>query len=131
MSDGTTSTTSEGLSDNVAGALAYVTLLPAIIFLLIAPYNKKPFVKFHALQCLGLYVIAIFVFVVLGIFSFVLAFIPFIHFLAFIFFPLFGGLFSLALLILWVMCVLKAYQGSAFKIPGIASFAAKQSGYNG
>jgi uncharacterized membrane protein len=131
MSDGTTSTTAEGLSDNAAGALAYVTLLPAIIFLLIAPYNKKPFVKFHSLQCLGLYVIAIAVYVVLGVVSAIIAFIPFIRVLAFFFFPLFGGLFGLALLIVWVMCVLKAYQGGAFKIPLIASFAAKQSGYNG
>lgn len=29
-----------GLSDNAAGALAYVTIIPAIIFLIVEPYNK-------------------------------------------------------------------------------------------
>lgn len=43
-----------GLGDSAAGALAYVTIIPAILFLVLAPYNTKPFVKFHAFQCLGL-----------------------------------------------------------------------------
>ena len=29
-----------GLTDNAAGAIAYLTIVPAIIFLLIEPYNK-------------------------------------------------------------------------------------------
>ena len=44
----------EGLSDTAAGALAYVTIIPAIIFLVLAPYNTKPFIRFHAFQCIGL-----------------------------------------------------------------------------
>ena len=43
-----------GLADNVAGLLAYVTIIPAIIFLLIEPYRRNPFVRFHAFQCLGI-----------------------------------------------------------------------------
>ena len=39
-----------GLSDNAAGALAYVTIIPAIVFLLVEPYNKNSFVRFHAWQ---------------------------------------------------------------------------------
>ena len=30
-----------GLSDNTAGALAYITIIPAIIFLVMEPYNKN------------------------------------------------------------------------------------------
>ena len=45
---------SAGLADNVAGALAYVTVLPAILFLVLEPYNKRPFVRFNALQSLGI-----------------------------------------------------------------------------
>src|SRR3954452_9966484 len=45
---------SAGLSDNAAGAIAYVTIIPAIIFLLVEPYNRKRFVRFHAFQCLFL-----------------------------------------------------------------------------
>ena len=36
-----------GLADNVAGLLAYLTIIPAIIFLVIEPFNKNRFVRFH------------------------------------------------------------------------------------
>ena len=49
----------QGLSDNAAGAIAYITIIPAIVFLLVEPYNKKPFVRFHAWQCIFLYVACI------------------------------------------------------------------------
>ena len=39
-----------GMAQNVAGALAYVTLIPAIIFLVAAPYNQNKFIKFNSLQ---------------------------------------------------------------------------------
>ncbi len=46
-----------GLSDNVAGMLAYVTIIPAIVFLVVAPYNKSRFIRFHSFQsiffCVG------------------------------------------------------------------------------
>ena len=106
--------TGEGLSDNAAGALAYVTFIPAVIFLVVAPYNQKPFVKFHAFQSLGL-----------AVTGFVLGFINIIPILGQIIFLI--GL--LALFVLWVLCVLKASQGNAFKLPVIGNFAAQQSGY--
>ncbi len=37
-----------------AGALAYVTILPEILFLILEPYNKRRFIKFHAFQSIGL-----------------------------------------------------------------------------
>src|SRR5579875_101746 len=104
----------QGLSDTAAGALAYITIIPAIIFLVMEPYNRRPFVKFHAFQCLGLAV----VWFCLGIIRIV---------------PIIGLLImlvgSLALLVCWVMSIIKASQGSYFKLPVISEFAAKQSGY--
>ena len=44
----TQSAAPSGLSDTAAGALAYVTIIPAIIFLLVEPYNKNSFVRFHS-----------------------------------------------------------------------------------
>ena len=41
-----------GMTDNVAGMLAYITIIPAIIFLVMEPYNKNRFVRFHSWQCL-------------------------------------------------------------------------------
>lgn len=46
--------TGSGLTDNVAGMLAYVTIIPAIIFLVVEPYNKSRFVRFHSFQCIFL-----------------------------------------------------------------------------
>ena len=41
-------TAAPGLADNVAGALAYVTIIPAIVFLVLEPFNKKRFIRFHS-----------------------------------------------------------------------------------
>jgi uncharacterized membrane protein len=103
-----------GLSDSAASALAYVTFIPAIIFLVMAPYNEKPIIKFHAIQEIGISI-------VLFILSFFLV-LPILGLL--IYFV--GGI---SLLVLWVICILKASQGSAFKIPFLGNFAAEQSGY--
>jgi uncharacterized membrane protein len=105
-----------GLSENAASALAYVTFIPAIIFLLVPPYNQSAKIKFHAIQELGLTVV-----------QFVLMFFLIIPILGWLIF-LFG---FLALLILWVLCIFKASQGGAFKLPIIGGFAASQSGYVG
>ena len=43
-----------GLSDNAAGALAYLTVIPAIIFLIVEPFNKNSYVRFHSWQCIFL-----------------------------------------------------------------------------
>jgi uncharacterized membrane protein len=115
-----------GISDSAAGALAYVTIIPAIIFLVIDPYKNKPFVKFHCFQSLGLAVAWIAVWIVTAMVSLVLAFIPFIRVFTLFLYPLVGITF----LIIWLLCVLKAAQGGSFKIPLIGDFAAKQSGYN-
>jgi uncharacterized membrane protein len=103
-----------GISDNLAGALAYVTIIPAILFLLIEPYNQKPFVKFHAIQCLGL--------AVTGFLIGLVAIIPILGWLVFI-------VGWIALVVTWILCVVKAFGGGAFKIPVIGKFASEQSGY--
>ena len=47
-----------GLSDNMAGALAYITFIPAIIFLVLEPYNKSAFIRFHSIQCIAFCVVS-------------------------------------------------------------------------
>src|ERR1700686_4777130 len=44
--------TAGGMTDNVAGMLAYITIILAIIFLVMEPYNKNRFIRFHSWQCL-------------------------------------------------------------------------------
>lgn len=103
-----------GLTDTAAGALAYVTIIPAILFLVLAPYNQRPFIKFHAFQCLGL-ALAWICLSIIGI-------IPILGWLVLL-------LGSIALLIIWVLCIVKASQGTALKLPVISKFASEQSGY--
>jgi uncharacterized membrane protein len=105
-----------GLSESAASALAYITFIPAIIFLLVPPYNQSAKIRFHAIQELGLSVV-----------MFVLSFFLIIPFLGWLIY--FVGFLSM--LVMWILCILKASQGSAFKLPILGNFAAQQSGYNG
>ena len=102
-----------GLSDNAAGALAYVTIIPAIIFLVVAPYNTNSYVKFHAWQS-----------IFLGIAAFALGIIGIIPILGWII--LFLGM--IAIFIAWIIAILKASKGELFKLPVIGALAAKQAG---
>ena len=109
-----------GLTDNVAGALAYVTIIPAIVFLVLEPFNKKRFVRFHAFQCLFFAV----AWTVLWIGLSILAHIPFLGWATIFVWPL----VSLAGFVIWLILVLKAYQGQMFKLPVIGDMAEKQAG---
>lgn len=109
-----TGATTSGMSDNAAGALAYVTIIPAIIFLLVEPYNKKPFVRFHAWQCIFLFIACIAVDIILGM-------IPIV---GWIIIPFFG----LAVLALVIFLIIKASQGQKIVLPVIGPFAEKQAG---
>lgn len=104
--------TAGGLSDNVAGALAYL-LIPAIVFLVVEPYNKNRFIRFHSFQsiilCIGNFVLQT-----------VLWMIPVLGWIA-------GFLLTIAVLIAWVICLIKAFQGQMFKLPLIGEFAEKQA----
>ena len=104
--------TSSGLNDNIAGLLSYL-FIPAIIFLLIEPFNKNKFVRFHAFQ--GLF---------LGLVSFaghiVLSIIPV---LGWVLIPF----WTLAIFVIAVIGAVKAYQNQKWKIPVIGDFAQKQA----
>jgi len=102
-----------GLTDNIAGMLAYVTIIPAIVFLLLEPYNRNRFIRFHSFQC-------IFLCVVLVVIHVVLLAVPIIGWAISIF-------VNLGALVLWIVLLLKAYQGQKFKLPVIGDLAEKQA----
>jgi uncharacterized membrane protein len=117
----TPSTTQSGLSENAAGGLAYITIIPAIIFLLVDPYNKSSYIRFHAWQCIFMAVAWFVIDVAVMIFG---SFLSFFRLLTFGLYPL----ISLAMLILWIMVLIKAFNGERFKLPIIGDLAAKQAG---
>jgi uncharacterized membrane protein len=116
---GSTAGTTSGLADNVAGMLAYVTIIPAIIFLVTAPYNKNRFIRFHSFQCL-FFCLAL---IVISVAFSVLTVIPF---MALITIPL-QMIIGLGSLIVWIVLLLKANQGQMFKLPVIGDLAEKQA----
>jgi uncharacterized membrane protein len=112
-----------GLSDNSAAAIAYITIIPAIIFLVMEPYNRKPFVRYHAMQCIGLHILWFALWIVLTILGIMFAMVH-LHMLILLLWPIcWIGIF-----ILWLLCIIGAAQGKWFKIPFIGDFARKQAG---
>ena len=109
-----------GLADNVAGMLAYVTFIPAIIFLVTAPYNQSRFVRFHSFQSI------FFCGAVIAI-QIALSFLTVVPFLILLTAPL-HMLVALGALVLWIILLLKANQGQMFKLPIIGDLAEKQAG---
>jgi len=114
----TTAATS-GMTDNVAGMLAYITIIPAIIFLVMEPYNKSRFVRFHSFQCLFLAVAVVAIHIALSI----LTVVPFMIFLTF---PLHMLVF-LGTIVLIVVLAIKANGGQMYKLPFIGDLAEKQA----
>jgi uncharacterized membrane protein len=115
---GTTAVTG-GLTDNLAGMLAYVTFIPAIVFLVLEPYNKNRFIRFHSFQCL-------FVTGVLFALGIALAIIAMIPIVGLITIPL-HFIIWIGAFVLWIVLLLKAYQGQLFKLPVIGDMAEKQA----
>ncbi|MFZ0773300.1 MAG: DUF4870 domain-containing protein [Candidatus Sulfotelmatobacter sp.] len=109
-----------GLADNVAGMLAYVTIIPAIVFLVVEPYNKSRFVRFHAWQCIFFNV----AWWILWFGLHIIAHFPFLGFLTVLVWPLVG----LGGFIVWIILLLKANQGQMYKLPVIGDLAEKQAG---
>lgn len=99
-----------GLAENIAGALSYVLgWVSGIIFFLLEP--DRPFIRFHAAQ-------SIVTFGVISILIFVLSWVPF--FGAFV-----SALLGLGAFILWLILIIKAYQGERYKLPIVGDLAEK------
>lgn len=105
--------TSTGIQANVAGLLCYLLgVVTGVVFILIEKENK--FVRFHAMQ-------SIVVFGVLFVLGVALGFLPVVGL------PLLPVLWIFEI-VLWVVLMIKAYQGEHFKLPIAGDFAEKQIG---
>ncbi len=99
--------------------LAYFTIIPAILFLVLEPYNRSRFIRFHAFQCIFFAVAWTALWIALNI----IVHIPFLGWLTILIWPLIG----LAGFIIWIVLLLKAYQGQMWKLPVIGDMAEKQA----
>ena len=107
-------------SENLTAALAYLTFVPAILFLLLNPYNRNQFVRYHSVQCLLAWAAAILVAIVLKLVGLVLFLIPIVGPLLLVLTWVIGGT---AALLLWLVLVVKAFQGERFQLPMLGNIA--------
>ena len=104
---------STGLEANVAGLLCYVGWwVSGLVFILIEKESK--FVRFHAIQ-------SIYVFGVITIAMIVLGWIPVLG-------AVLTGLIWVLGVVLWIILMIKAYQGAMFKLPWAGDLAEKKAG---
>lgn len=102
--------TSSGLQENVAGLLCYILgWVSGLIFLLIETENK--FVRFHAMQ-------SIIVFGAINIIAIVFGWIPWVGLVI-------GSLVGLIAFVLLIVLMVKAYQGTMYKLPIAGDLAEK------
>ena len=104
------SKSSTGLDQNVAGLLCYlIGWVTGLIFILIEKENR--YVRFHAMQSLITFGGLTVLFMVIG------------------YLPVMGwGLIpvlGIVQLVLWILLMVKAYQGEQFKLPVIGDLAEK------
>jgi uncharacterized membrane protein len=112
------------LSEPIAGALAYFTFIPAIVFLVLEPYKKNRFVRFHSLQCLLLWLAGILLAIALKLAGLLLFIIPVAGPLLVLLLSMVVGLAAVAI---WLVLVVKAFQGVTFRLPLLGDFALRHS----
>ena len=102
--------TDTGIKPQVEALLAYLLgFVTGLVFLLIEKKNK--FVRFHAMQ-------SIVVFGAIFVAQWIISLIPYLGILI-------SGLLSLLGVVLWVVLMVKAYQGEMFKLPWVGDIAEK------
>jgi uncharacterized membrane protein len=102
--------TSTGMNQNVAGLLCYLAgWITGLIFFLIEKENR--FVRFHAMQ-------SIITFGSLTVLFMVIGFMPFVNLIL-------VPILAILQVILWIILMVKAYQGELFKLPMIGEIAEK------
>jgi uncharacterized membrane protein len=103
---------SSGLSENVASGLSYVFgWVTGLIFYLI---DKRPEVRFHAMQSI--------------VFAVVAMIVSWLGRLTDGFFAGLLFLVSLVFFFTWIFLMIQAFQGKHFKLPVIGDFAEQQAG---
>ena len=102
--------------ERAIAVVAYLPLIPPGVLLLLPAFRNDRFVRFHAWQS----ILLCGVFFVLTIAALFLSNVA-----AAMLFLLFGLLISLAMLFLWIVLSLKAWQGERFEVPLFGDLAAR------
>ncbi len=105
---------------NIVAALSYfLGFITGVIILLVEKQDK--YIRFHAMQSVVIFG-ALFVFNL--VFSLIFGSLTFLGFLA----SIINTLISIVSVVVWVISMIKAYQGVVYKWPIVGDFAEKQVG---
>lgn len=103
-------------NENVMGGIAYLTFIPAIILLLVEPYSRNKFVRFHAWQEIWLSIAR------------------FVCWIALFWVPGFGlmiigvrSIIGIVFFVAWLIAIINAFQGKMFKLPVVGDLAEQQA----
>jgi len=111
-SSGSSPSSDLGLDPKVAAMLAYLLgIVGGIVFYVI---SKDSYVRFHAMQSILLWIVMAVIWVVFFVISIPFSFLFFLDWLVY-----------LAIFALWVVMMIKAYQGEKYKLPVIGDMAEK------
>ena len=119
---------SSGMEENVAGLLCYIFgWITGLIFLLI---DKRPFVKFHAIQAIALNVCFIVIWIVFWILTLIIGAITTLifHFPIGFLLAFLMPVIAIAFFVVFIYCMVKAYQHEKWKVPVIGNMVEKWAG---
>ena len=102
-------TQTTGLSTNTAAALAYITFIPAVIFLVIEPYKRNTYIRFHAWQCIVLTLVDIAGSLVFGYMGTIGLMVR--------------SVLGLLLFVFWLIAIIKASKGERYHVPIVGDLA--------
>lgn len=105
-------------SDRYVGALAYLTFIPALVFIFLKQFQERKFVRFHAFQSVFFWGVVI-VMVAAGFFTASFGWL--------ILWLVVGALVLLALFFTWAVLSIKALQGEYFELPWLGALAEQQA----
>ncbi|HXI40910.1 MAG TPA: hypothetical protein VNH83_13080 [Bryobacteraceae bacterium] len=98
--------------------LPVVGLIVGILFLVLAPYNQNPKIRFHAFQSIFIHVAAFVVYVAWSLVSLVSG--GWLFFLS--------PVLWLGFFVLWLVMMIKTFQDQKLVLPVIGPLAEKQAG---
>lgn len=108
--------------DAFLGAVAYLAVLPAIIFLVVPDLKQKRYLRFHSWQSI---LLAVSIVVVAAVTRLAFAVLSVFPFMGFLLAWLVAGLVALAVVFLWIAIVIKAALGDAYGLPFIGTWSGR------
>ncbi|MGD0735250.1 MAG: hypothetical protein ABR976_08895 [Terracidiphilus sp.] len=109
-----------GLSDNAAAGIAYITLIPAVVLLIVEPYKRSSFVRFHCWQSIFFFVGCALVNILVGMAQSVLPPTVFQTMSAW-------QIVGLIFFVVWLVVFINAFNGKRLRLPIVGNIAERQA----